>query len=210
MEEKFEKYYNLLIEWNQKFNLTSITEKEKVELLHFKDSVLPHDLIKNNSTVIDIGSGAGFPGIPLKIVREDLDITLVDSLLKRVGFLEEVIKTLELDGIRAIHKRAEDLDKKQKFDVATARAVAPLNVLCEYCLPFVKKGGFMLAYKSEDVEQELKGAEKAIKILGGEVEKVEKRSLCDDIIRSFILIKKINDTPANYPRGGNKPRIKPL
>lgn len=209
MDERFEIYYNLLIEWNQKFNLTAITQKDQVELLHFKDSILPQDLIKQNATVLDIGSGAGFPSVPLKIVREDLDITMVDSLNKRITFLNEVIEKLRLTDIRALHKRAEELDKNIKYDVVTARAVAPLRVLCEYCLPFVKIGGIMLAYKSDEVEQELKEAQNAIEILGGKLESVQKRKL-DDIVRSFVIIKKIKPTPSAYPRGGNKPRIKPL
>ena len=209
MDERFEIYYNLLIEWNQKFNLTSITQKDQVELLHFKDSILPQDLIKQNATVLDIGSGAGFPSVPLKIVREDLDITMVDSLNKRIAFLNEVIEKLRLTDIIALHKRAEELDKNIKYDVVTARAVAPLRVLCEYCIPFVKIGGIMLAYKSDEVEQELKEAQNAIEILGGKLESVQKRKL-DDIVRSFVIIKKIKPTPSAYPRGGNKPRIKPL
>lgn len=209
MEERFEIYYNLLIEWNQKFNLTSITQKDQVELLHFKDSILPQDLIKQNATVLDIGSGAGFPSVPLKIVREDLDVTMADSLNKRITFLNEVIEKLRLTNIRAVHKRAEELDKNINYDVVTARAVAPLRVLCEYCLPFVKIGGIMLAYKSDEVEQELKEAQNAIEILGGKLESVQKRKL-DDIVRSFVIIKKIKPTPSAYPRGGNKPRIKPL
>ena len=209
-QQKFDLYYKLLVEWNQKFNLTTVTEREKVELLHFKDSVLPSNLIPNKSKLLDIGSGAGFPAIPLKIVRDDLDITMVDSVNKKITFLDEVISSLKLTGIRAIHKRVEDLDKKQKYDVVTSRAVAALNILVEYCLPYVKVGGFMLAYKSMEISQELDNAKKAIDILGGRVEKIEKIELDEEITRSFVVIRKVKESPSGYPRGGNKPRLKPI
>ena len=209
-QQKFDLYYKLLVEWNQKFNLTTVTEREKVELLHFKDSVLPSNLIPNKSKLLDIGSGAGFPAIPLKIVRDDLDITMVDSVNKKITFLDEVISSLKLTGIRAIHKRVEDLDKKQKYDVVTSRAVAALNILVEYCLPYVKVGGFMLAYKSMEISQELDNAKKAIDILGGRVEKIEKIELDKEITRSFVVIRKVKESPSGYPRGGNKPRLKPI
>ncbi|MBR2971018.1 MAG: 16S rRNA (guanine(527)-N(7))-methyltransferase RsmG [Clostridia bacterium] len=208
--EKFELYYQLLVEWNNKFNLTSVTERDKVELLHFKDSVLPVELIPSKAIMLDIGSGAGFPAIPLKIVRPDLDITMVDSVNKKVSFLSEVIFQLKLDGIRAVHKRIEELDKNQKYDVVTSRAVASLNILCEYCLPFVKKGGFMLAYKSSDIQDELSQAKTAIEILGGGEVKTVTMELTEEIKRTFVIIKKIKDTPKGYPRGGNKPRLKPI
>ncbi|MBE5730670.1 MAG: 16S rRNA (guanine(527)-N(7))-methyltransferase RsmG [Clostridiales bacterium] len=208
--EKFELYYQLLVEWNNKFNLTSVTERDKVELLHFKDSVLPVELIPSKAIMLDIGSGAGFPAIPLKIVRPDLDITMVDSVNKKVSFLSEVICQLKLDGIRAVHKRIEELDKNQKYDVVTSRAVAGLNILCEYCLPFVKKGGFMLAYKSSEIEDELSQAKTAIELLGGGEVKTVTMELNEEIKRTFVIIKKIKDTPKGYPRGGNKPRLKPI
>lgn len=209
-EKEFSQYYDLLIEWNNKFNLTAVTERDQVELLHFKDSILPIDLIPEKSSVLDVGSGAGFPAIPLKIVREDISVTMIDSVNKKVTFLNEVIKTLGLKNIEAQHKRIEDIEKSKKYDVVTSRAVAPLNVLCEYCLPFVKKGGFMLAYKAVGVEEELKEAKKAIEILGGGEEKIIIRELSPEIKRAFVIIKKIKDTPSSYPRGGNKPRLKPI
>ena len=209
-EKEFSQYYDLLIEWNNKFNLTAVTERDQVELLHFKDSILPIDLIPETSSVLDVGSGAGFPAIPLKIVREDLSVTMIDSVNKKVTFLNEVIKTLGLKNTEAQHKRIEDIEKSKKYDVVTSRAVAPLNVLCEYCLPFVKKGGFMLAYKAVGVEEELKEAKKAIEILGGGEEKIIIRELSPEIKRAFVIIKKIKDTPSSYPRGGNKPRLKPI
>lgn len=207
--EKFDLYYDLLLEWNEKFNLTAVTEREQVDILHFKDSVLCEDLIKENAEVLDVGSGAGFPGIPLKIIRNDIKVTLIDSVNKKVTFLNEVINKLGLSEIKAIHTRIEDL-KGKKFDVVTSRAVAPLNVLAEYCLPFVKKGGIMIAYKASEIEKELNEAKRAIEILGGEEPKVITRKLNEEINRKFVIIKKINETPNGYPRGGNKPRTKPI
>lgn len=210
IKQKFDLYYDLLVSWNEKFNLTSVTDREKVELLHFKDSILASDIIPNNSAVLDIGSGAGFPAIPLKIVRNDIDVTMVDSVNKKVTFLNEVISSLKLSGIKAIHKRIEDLNKEEKYDVVTSRAVAPLNVLVEYCLPFVKIGGFMLAYKSTQISEELDNAKKAIDILGGKLEEIKQIELNEEIIRNFVIIKKIKESPKGYPRGGNKPRLKPI
>ncbi len=207
-DQKFEKYYELLTEWNEKINLTTITERERVYLLHFNDSILYEDLIEKDATVIDIGSGAGFPGIPLKIVRDDLDVTLLDSVNKKVTFMNEVIRELDLKGIKAVHKRAEEV--REKFDVVVSRAIAPLNTVVEYSLPLTKIGGKTIAYKSTDKERELEEAEKAIKLLGGEIETVDKRRLSDDIIRWGVVIKKIKETPSGYPRGGNKPRVKPI
>lgn len=208
--EKFDLYYKLLIEWNQKFNLTSVTEREKVDLIHFKDSILPADFIPLNAELLDVGSGAGFPAIPLNIVREDLNVTMVDSVNKKVIFLQEVIKELGLSNAQAVHKRIEELIKEKKYDVVTSRAVAPLNVLCEYCLPFVKKDGIMIAYKSVDIKEELDSAKNAIKILGGEIKLIEERQLSEEIKRIFVIIKKVKESPNNYPRSGNKPRLKPI
>ncbi len=207
-QEKFDLYYNLLVEWNEKFNLTAVTDRQKVELLHFADSVLPSDLIPCSAVCLDVGSGAGFPAIPLCIKRSDLCFTMIDSINKKVTFLNEVIKALDLKNAEALHKRIEE--HKGEYDIVTSRAVAPLCTLVEYCLPFVKKGGIMLAYKSSEIEEELNQAIKAIEFLGGGDVKVEKRILSDDITRSFVIIKKVKDTPKGYPRGGNKPRLKPI
>lgn len=209
-EQKFATYYDMLIEWNNKFNLTAITDREQVYTKHFLDSLLPVDLIPSGATLIDIGSGAGFPGLPLAIERSDLKILLVDSLNKRINFLDAVIAALSLDNVSTLHSRAEDLDKSRLFDVATARAVAPLATLAEYCLPFVKQGGMMLSYKSADSDEEIRCAEKAIAILGGEVERIVERTLADDIVRRFIIIRKVRPTPRKYPRSGNKPRTLPI
>lgn len=208
---QFEVYYKLLIEWNNKFNLTSITEYDDVIIKHFIDSCIGEPYLKNNSSVIDIGTGAGFPSIPLKIIRDDIDCVLVDSLNKRVGFLQAVIDELGLKKIKAVHSRAEDLPKSMKYDYSVARAVAPLNILAEYCLPFVKQGGQFIAYKSSDIEQEISISKNAIKILGGKINKIVDVPLPNtDIIRKLVIIDKQFPTPEKYPRIGNKPKLNPL
>ncbi len=212
MEEKFEKYTELLTYYNSFMNLTAIKEKDEIYIKHYLDSLLGAGFIEKNSTVIDVGSGAGFPAVPLKIYRPDLKITMLDSLNKRVNFLENVVKQLGLTEINAVHLRAEDAGKgeyREKYDYAVARAVADMSVLSEYTLPFIKIGGKLVAYKGE-AEEELKRAENALKILGGIVENVEKFTLPDGSKRSIIIVKKIKNTPPKYPRGQNKPRINPL
>lgn len=211
-KQQFYKYYSLLIEWNEKFNLTAITEMEDVIVKHFLDSVIGSSFIKENSTIIDVGAGAGFPSLPLKIVRPDLKILLVDSVNKKITFLQEVIKKLNLNNVQAIHGRVEDVAKKEQrenFDYCVARAVASLNTLSEYCLPFVRVGGTMLAYKSSDIEEEINLSKKAINTLGGKIEKVE-TVIVEGVERKFVKIKKVLSTPNKYPRSGNKPRLMPL
>ena len=215
--EQFNKYYEMLIEKNKVMNLTAITEKDEVELKHFIDSVALskyYDLSKNLK-VIDIGTGAGFPGIPLKIAFPNLDVTLFDSLNKRVNFLNEVIDELGLEGCRAIHGRAEeggrDKNLRESFDLVVSRAVANMAVLSEYCVPFVKEGGYFIPYKTGTVDEELEQGKKAIGILGGKLEKVEKLTLPDsDIGRSFVFIKKIKKTPKAYPRKAGTASKQPL
>lgn len=215
-EEKFSAYTRLLLEWNKKINLTSVTDEKEIIIKHYLDSLsLGSAVDLKGKTLIDVGTGAGFPGIPLKILREDLAVTLLDSLEKRVRFLNEVIGCLSLDGIEAIHGRAEDYGVKQeyreKYDYATARAVAELSVLCEYCLPFVKPGGLFIAMKGPSAETELQEAGKAISILGGRLEDVEKLVLpFSDYERTIILIRKCRHTPAGYPRKSGKPTKSPL
>lgn len=209
--DKLTRFSELLIEANKKINLTAITEQEEIEVKHFYDSLQAADLI--SGSVIDIGTGAGFPAIPLAVVREDCYFTLADSLKKRIDFLEEIKKELKLDNIRTLHSRAEDLDKAEKYDFATARAVAKLNILCEYCIPFLKKGGKMLAFKGNNFKEETAEAKNAIAILGARIINVKeyKLNVKDGILeRSIIEILKEKETPAIYPRGGNKPRLKPL
>lgn len=208
---KFEKYCSLLVEWNEKINLTAITDHDEVFLKHFADSLIGEKFIKKGSSVIDIGTGAGFPSLPIKIVREDITLTLNDCLNKRLIFLNEVIKELELSKVRTLHSRAEDLPKKEKYDYALSRAVASLNTLCEYCLPFVKVGGYFIAFKSKDIDEEVENAKNAISILGGKIEEIKEINIPDtDIVRKLVFIKKIKETPSKYPRGKNLPKTKPL
>lgn len=213
--EKFQRYMELLVEWNQKMNLTAITDPEGVTVKHFYDSlmVLRCTEIPQGASLIDVGTGAGFPGIPLAIMRPGLQLTLLDSLNKRLVFLEEVCRSL---GIHAQlrHARAEEGGRqaglRESFDIATARAVAGMNVLCEYCLPFVKKGGLFIAMKGPDGENEVKEASRGIGVLGGKPEKLEKLTLPDGSQRCVVLLRKVRETPAAYPRHGSKISKKPL
>ena len=209
--EQFQKYYQFLIEENQKYNLTAITEEDEVITKHFLDSVLPEKEILTGASVVDVGSGAGFPGIPLKILRPDLKIILVDSLQKRVNFLNQVINLLNLQEITAVHARAEDyaLKNREKFDYAVSRAVAQSNTLVEYLLPLVKIGGYALLYKSQKVEEEIGVAEKAITVLGGKVEQTLSFEIAD-MKRTIIVLKKVTNCPRQYPRGKNLPKTKPI
>lgn len=206
--EKFELYYNLLTEYNEKINLTAITERSEVFSKHFADSIAAADFI--SGSVLDVGAGAGFPSLPLKIINPSLKVTMADSLLKRVEFLKTVIERLNLSGIRAVHSRAEDLKKDVLYDCAIARAVAPLNVLAEYMLPFTKVGGKVIAYKAKEAEKETEGAQNAISLLGGGKTHIVKMKLNEQTERTLIIIDKVKETPQKYPRGGNKPRLKPL
>lgn len=213
--EQFYKYMNLLIEWNEKINLTAIIEPEEIILKHFIDSLTICKYIENNATLADVGTGAGFPGIPLKIYRPDIKITLVDSLNKRIIFLNEVINNLELKNIVTIHSRVEDFGKnknyREKYDYVTARAVANLNTLSEYLVPIVKVNGKAICMKGNDVQDEVDNAKHAIKILGGTVEKVDYFKLPNsDISRNIIVVKKVNNTPARFPRKAGMPSKEPL
>lgn len=175
--EQFYKYMDLLLEWNQKINLTAITEPEEIIQKHFVDSITIEKYLNKNAEIIDVGTGAGFPGIPLKIIRPDLKITLLDSLNKRVNFLNNVIENLELSSIYSIHARVEEFGKvsqyREKFDVATSRAVANLATLSEYLIPLVKQGGYAISMKGSEVNEEIEQSKKAINILGGKIEKVD-------------------------------------
>lgn len=212
--EQFEVYYRLLLEWNEKINLTAITEPREVVAKHFIDSLEGLRFLPQNIKLVDVGTGAGFPAIPLKLVRPDIDVLLLDSLNKRILFLDEVIRELGLKGISALHGRAEELSKqklREQFDVATARAVANLSVLSEYCLPYVKVGGLFLAYKGSRAEQEAKEAENAVKILGGTVRELHKYSLPDiDVQYAIVVTEKKRPTPQKYPRGNGKISKSPL
>lgn len=217
MLEKFSKYKGLLKEWNEKINITTITDDVEIDQKHFLDSltVLNSELFNGKKKVIDIGTGGGFPGVPIKIANPLLEVTLLDSLNKRIIFLNEVIKVLNLEGISAIHGRAEEYSiteqYREKYDIAVSRAVASLNTLSEYCIPFVKVGGYFVSMKGPDVEEELKQSKNAITLLGGKLLDVKKIEIPDtDIIHSLIIIEKIKPTPTKYPRGGGKPRKNPL
>lgn len=210
-EKEFEIYYETLIEYNKMFNLTTVTQKEEVYVKHFVDSALVINNLKSG-TLIDIGSGGGFPAIPIKILREDINVTMLEATGKKCDFLSEVIHRLNLKGINVINGRAEELAKnekyREKFDFCTARAVARLNTLCEYCLPFVKARGEFISLKG-DADEEAKEAESAIKILGGKL-KDKKDYLLEDAKRCLIIIEKIKNTDKKYPRGQGKERKKPL
>jgi 16S rRNA (guanine527-N7)-methyltransferase len=207
----FDKYYRLLIEYNGRFNITAITEREEVYLKHFVDSLLFVDKLKCEN-LIDIGSGGGFPAIPIKILREDICVTMVEATGKKCEFLQAVVDNLNLNGVKVINGRAEDLAKKEdfreKFDGCSARAVARLNTLCEYCMPFVKVGGSFYSFKGNSCE-EVEESKKAIKILGGKWKSVYEKDL-DGAVRTLIEIEKIEKTPAKYPRGNGKERKNPL
>ena len=213
---KLQIYDRLLSEYNQVMNLTALTEPRDVALKHFCDSlnVLKYVQIPEDASVIDVGTGAGFPGLVLKIARPDLKLSLLDSLQKRLSFLEEVCKETGITDVRFLHSRAEDGARKEAlretYDFAISRAVAPLNVLCEYCLPYVRVGGIFLAMKGKGYEEELSLAQNAIRTLGGEAETIHSFELADAGQRAIIQIRKITPTPESYPRTSKKIKNKPL
>lgn len=217
IENKFVLYRDLLKEWNQKINITSIEDDEEIYLKHFIDSVLllNKDNMNENKKIIDVGTGGGFPGLPLKIINDNFEVTLLDSLRKRIDFLKEVSNVLNLKNVKLIHGRAEDFGQnkeyRENYDICVSRAVAPLNVLSEYCIPFVKVGGYFAAYKSDNISQEITNSDKAIKELGGRIKEIKEISIPGaDIIRKIVIIEKIETTKAKYPRKAGKPSKDPL
>lgn len=213
--EQFYQYMNILLEWNKFMNLTGITEPEEVITKHFIDSLTVLDKIDKNASVIDVGTGAGFPGIPIKIAFPDTKVVLLDSLNKRIKFLNEVIEKLNLKNIETIHGRAEDFGKnkncREKYDIAIARAVAPLNILLEYLMPFIKIGGKCLCMKASNSEEEIENSKNAIKILGGKLIKTEEFYIPNtDIKRKIIQVNKVKQTENKYPRKAGTPSKEPL
>ncbi|WP_050606329.1 16S rRNA (guanine(527)-N(7))-methyltransferase RsmG [Clostridium niameyense] len=210
-------YKNLIQEWNNKINLTAIIEDEEIIKKHFIDciKIFKASPIKDAKNIIDIGTGAGFPGIPIKILREDLEVTLLDSLQKRVNFLNEVVTNLKLDNIECLHGRAEEFGRdnilRQGYDVAVSRAVANLTVLSEFCIPFVKKGGYFVAMKGPSVDDEIIEAKKAIGILGAKIEDIIKINIeGTDLNHNLVILKKVKDTPNTYPRKSGTARKNPI
>lgn len=218
-KEQFATYFHELVETNKVMNLTSITDEDQVYLKHFYDSIVlgfvDEKILNKELTLCDVGSGAGFPSLPLKIINPKLKITIVDSLNKRIKFLEGLVNELNLTDVSLVHGRAEEVGKnpqfREKFDVVTARAVAAMNVLTEFCLPLVKVGGQFVAMKSEKAPEEVKNAQYAIETLGGTIKQQESVELPNDAgIRNFIFVEKISKTPKKYPRKPGTPAKKPL
>lgn len=212
---KFYEYTKNLLQWNEKINLTSITKTQDIITKHYIDSLTIAKYISKGDKILDIGTGAGFPGIPIKIIKEKCEITLIDSLNKRINFLDEIIKVLKLEGINTIHSRAEELgqvkEHREAYDVVISRAVAPLNILLEYMMPFVNLNGICICMKGINFEKELEDSNNAIGILGGKLQEIEKFTLPDtDINRTLIIIKKIKSTPKMYPRKAGIPSKTPL
>ena len=214
-KEKFYEYMNMLIEWNEKINLTAIVEPKEVILKHFVDSLTISKYLKEGDKLIDVGTGAGFPGIPNKINNEKLNVTLLDSLKKRTIFLDEVINNLQLQNIKSMHGRVEEIaqnkEYREKYDVVTSRAVAQLNILLEYMLPLVRVGGICICMKGSEIEEEINNAKNALQILGGEIENVESFELPGtDMKRNLVIIRKVKNTPSKYPRKAGTPSKEPL
>lgn len=211
--QKFYDYMNLLIEWNEKINLTAITEPKEIILKHFVDCITIFKYILDDAKVVDVGTGAGFPGIPLNIMNNMPKYTLVDSLNKRIKFLDEIINVLKLENINTVHSRIEDFAKNNKevYDVATSRAVASLNILLEYLLPLVKVGGICICMKGSNIQEEVQNSKKALEILGGKIENIEEITLPNsDITRNIIIVRKVKTTPNKFPRKAGMATKEPI
>ena len=218
-KQQFKLYFKMLIEVNEHVNLTRITEEDEVYLKHFYDSITPlftfGAVFKDGATLCDVGAGAGFPAIPLKILKPGLKVTIVDSLQKRLNFLKDLISELGLTDVELVHGRAEDVGQnklyRERFDIVTARAVARMSVLSEYCLPLVKKGGYFVALKGPKAEDELDDGKKALEVLGGKLIKDEELTLPEsEEERTLVLVQKVKSTPKKYPRQAGTPRRKPI
>ena len=215
--EKYRLYMEGIIEWNEKVNLTSITDRDEFIKLHFIDSIMsvPCDEFQKANKIIDVGTGGGFPGIPLALAAPDKEFVLMDSLNKRIKIINQLCEEIGITNVTAVHARAEELAKnkvhRQQYDLCVSRAVANLSTLSEYCLPFIKPGGWFLSYKGPDTDKELADAKKAIKILGGQIDREELASLeSSGLEHKIIYIKKVKDTPAKYPRKAGTPSKDPL
>lgn len=212
--ETFYKYMKTLLEWNEKINVTAIKDEKEFIVKHFVDSLTISELVDSNKKIIDIGTGAGFPGIPLKIHDDSLNVTLVDSVNKKVTVLNSVIEELKLNSIEALHTRAEDLanqiDYRECFDYAVSRAVANMTTLVEYLLPFVKVGGKVICMKGPNYSEELESSRKAIEVLGGQIESVMQFNISSELERNVVIINKVKNTPKKYPRGQGKPLRMPI
>ena len=218
MEEQkiafFYQYMKEIIEWNEKINVTAITDEKEFIIKHFIDSLTISKYIEAGKKVIDIGTGAGFPGVPLKIINENSKITLIDSVNKKLNVIRDISQKMKLPNLEIIHTRAEDLANnelyREKFDVATTRAVSNFSTIMEYMLPFIKIGGKAICMKGPNFKEELESAQKAMDILGGKIKTVETRMISDNFERNIIVIEKIKNTPKKYPRGQGKPLKEPL
>lgn len=215
--DSFELYKEILLEWNDKINLTAIKDEKEIYLKHFVDSAtcISTGYIKENDNIIDVGTGAGFPGLPIKLINNSIQLTLLDSLNKRISYLREVVEKLLLKDVELLHSRAEDAGSngryREKFDVVLSRAVASMSILCEYCLPFAKVGGYFICQKGPKYIEELAEAENAIRVLGGEIKEVKTYKLPDsDITHYVIIIQKVINTPTKYPRKAGKPSADPI
>ena len=213
--EMFEIYKNELVEWNKIHNLTAITDHEGIMVKHFLDSVLPYKEIEDGASVIDIGTGAGFPSVPLMIVNNTLRFTLVDSVDKKLNFVRHITSKLNFDGVNIIHSRCEDLARnseyREKYDYSVARAVSSLTTLMEYTIPFIKVGGKLICYKGSNYQEEVDGASNTFKVLGAKLLDVKQYDVAEmDAIRYALVVAKNSATSSKYPRGMNKPRLKPL
>ena len=216
-EEKIKLFYNYmkyLLEWNEKINLTAIKDQKEFIVKHFVDSLSISEIVGDNKRIIDVGTGGGFPGIPLKLLNNNLNVSLIDSVNKKIMVLNDIISKMNLTDIEALHVRAEDLAQnknyRENFDMAVSRAVSNMNTLVEYLIPFVKIGGFVICMKGPGYEEELNSSKHAIDILGGRIEEIKEIKINNNLVRNIVIIKKIKNTPNKYPRGQGKPLREPL